>query len=225
MTKATYVKQLAEKVNADGKTDIDVITMMRVLLAYNRRLIKDAQFEFDTKVEEKYLENLIKANKAKAEKDDATIATLSSGLLALCEREVVELFKSSKTFEEGLFLVHKLVVDGEATEKKENIRQARVLADFSLENGALRKDYIEEKTKVEQLNFGLYDKATFDAFCAGFKGMKREDIVDKLEGAISVATKKFAKEENKYIPNIVDELVREDVRLLCPANDTKLRAS
>jgi len=221
MTKATYVAQLAEKVNVDGRTDIDVMTMMRVLLAYNKRINAESQAEFD----DRYIETLVQANKAKVKKDDATIASLSTGLLSLCEKEVIDLFKSSKSFEEGLFLVHKLVVESEATEKKQNIRQARVDAEFYDNNLKLKKGYIAEKNKVEQLNFGLYDDATFGAFCANFKGMKQEDIVSRLEKAIADATKVFAGEENKYIPNLVEEFVRQDVQILCPENDTKLRAS
>ncbi len=221
MTRATYVAQLAEKVNVEGKNDIDVMTMMRVLLAYNKRINAESQAEFD----DKYIDTLVKANKAKVKKDDATIASLSTGLLSLCEKEVIDLFKSSKTFEEGLFLVHKLVVESEATEKKQNIRQARVDADFYDNNLKLKKGYIAEKNKVDQLNFGLYDDATFGAFCANVKGMKQEDIISRLEKAIADATKVFADEENKYIPNLVEEFVRQDVQNLCPANDTKLRAS
>lgn len=225
MTKATYVKQLAEKINIEGRDDIDVMTMMRVLLAYNRRIAKESATEFDAKVEEKYLDTLVQANKAKVKKDDATIASLSSGLLALCDKEVKKLFASGKTFEEGLFLVHKLVVESEAIEKKQNIRQARLDADFFDKNLKMKKGYLAEKNKVEQLNFGLYDENTFGAFCANFKGMKKEDIVPKLEKAILDATVAFADEENRYVPNLVEELVRQDVQILCPANDTKLRAS
>ena len=73
MTKATYVAQLAEKVNVDGRADIDVLTMMRVLLAYNKRINAESQAVFD----DKYIDTLVKANKAKVKKDDATIASLS----------------------------------------------------------------------------------------------------------------------------------------------------
>jgi len=225
MTQEQYTSFLIGKLNEDVKSDIDVITIMRVLLEYNRRLIKDRQGDFDSKFDEKYLDILSRANKAKIKKDDKTIDSLSKDLFEFCDNAISDLFKSGKTSIEGLHLVHRLVVENESTEKKENIREARVIADLSLKNNELRKEYIAEKNKVEQNNFVLYDDATFDSLCERASTMKKEDLIKRLESVILADTRHFTTVENKYIPNIVEEIVKEDVRLLCPANDTKLKVS
>ena len=222
MVQKNYLTQLREMICSEGQTKFDTIQMTRMLLVYNRRLLEKEEAEnFDAQVNMEYMAVLPQCNMHNVKNDGASISSLSTRLVELCLEEVKDLFRQGKTCEEGLYFVHNLVVDMEKTDKKENIRQARELAERSLDNKMLKKDYLAQKTKVEQDNQMTYNEDIFNSLYAKAGSMTKEEFKKRLGMVLLADTNKLISIEDRYLPRVVEEIVKEDIRIQCPANDTR----
>jgi hypothetical protein len=205
MTQKDYIKELTEKICVEGNDSIDVMQYVRLLLAYNRRMLdKTARAEFDIKVEDIYPDLLCKSNKAKAMKDSATVSSLSSELVDLCEPEIKELFKASNTYEKAIFEVHNFVKDIEFALIKDSTKTDRKMiyniSSIMSENSSMGNDYRYKLTSVNDLNEIIYVQKPYTG-----------KQLEAVEAAVSHETLDFTKTENKYFAGIVDELIKEDI--------------
>lgn len=218
MTKDFYISQLKEKVNANSN-EINFFVAMKLLLAYNTRILeKDKQEEFDKKSQELFA-SLLK-EKPQAIYDSKTKNEVLEKVLAVCDKDVQKAYSLAKKEDDALYNVHTLVTGCEETLAKGFVKEARWLGEYSLKNQSMCGDFKKSIVDFEEYSKVLCDENEFKLFYSKAKmndktgNLTEEKFRQTLENLHNSNCETFSMEANKYIPRIVEELVRDDVRIL-----------
>lgn len=218
MTKDFYISQLKEKVNASSD-EINFFVAMKLLLAYNKRILeKDKQEEFDKKSQELFV-SLLK-EKPQAVYDSKTRAEVLKEVFSLCDGDVQKAYSLAKKEDDALYNVHTLITGCEETLAKGFVKEARWLGEYSLENQDMLDEFKKSIVDFELYSRVLCDENMFKMFYSKAKindktgNLTEEKFRQTLENLHNSNCETFSKKSNKYIPRVVEELVRDDVRIL-----------
>lgn len=218
MTKDFYISQLKEKVNANSD-EINFFVAMKLLLAYNTRILeKDKQEEFDKKSQELFV-SLLK-EKPQAVYDSKTKEEVLKEVLSLCDEDVQKAYSLAKKEDDALYNVHTLITGCEETLEKGFVKEARWLGEYSLENQDMLDEFKKSIVDFELYSKVLCDENKFKLFYSEAKkkdktgNLTEEKVRERLENLHNSNCETFSTKANKYIPRIVEELVRDDVRIL-----------
>ena len=225
MTQEQYLNLLAEKINENKEDKVDDLSLLKLVLTYNKRYLTKIELgEFEEKSKEEYLKLLTSANLFDAENNQEKLDEAFKLMLALCDSGVQKAFSLGSTRQKGVYNVHNLVTALETSDKKENIRDARKIADFDLASCDVKKEYLYTKTDAEVGLSMLFDKSKFDAFHARVASVSEDVVRQKLEEMAKIKTENFAREQDKYFARVVEEVIKEDIRISSAANNTKINA-
>jgi len=217
MTEAQYLKYIGEKINNE-KEEVSMLSVARLVLAYNKRYMDEKLVKDFENSEKEIYENLIKRPELFSSKD---IKHFDS-LIELCDDEIKKAFSLGKTPQQGLLNVHTFVAELEAVDKKENIRQSRNFSDKIDKTEAVKGDYLFSKEFFVRQNTLIYDDEKFTNFYNKRKlPVAKEDLRKQMEILNAKDNEKFIDFENQYFARVVDEVIIDDNRIKCEANDTR----
>ena len=222
MTKDNYISSLSEKLTEIPAEGIQILPALRLLLSYNKRYTQSNSSQ-ETALSEKVFALYNSAILAYFAHDEKTLSSLSAQMLALCEKDIVQAYELGGSPEDGLYNVHTLVTGIEANDVKENIRSARKIADFSFATIDLKREYLDAKESAEFNARALGDPVIFGQLLSKVKGMSEDAFRDRLSLLAQAENRALFAHEEKYFPRVVEEMVKEDIRLSSSANQIRVK--
>ena len=215
MTQGQYYEIIGEKINKDSTTDVDFLSMLRLIFLYDKKLnnnSKDNEFAscFDDAIEAYY------TNDEEGEKK------ILARVLNLCSKDTQNAFLNAENNMVGLFNIHNGAVENKISDKKETIKEARAIENREYETDKLKVEYIRAKEDAESVNKMCYDKFYFNSVFAN----RAETNLDKLMSLVKIqadtSNSKLSTVETKYFDRVIEDVVAMDCRLKNLANDTKI---
>lgn len=218
MTQEQYYRILGEKINKDSTSDVEYLSMLRLIYLYDKKLNKNSKDEEFDKINQKAIE-------AYYTNDDDKKQDVIASLLNICSKETKDAFLNAKDNNEGLYKIHSYIVEQELVGKedqKETIKEARKIEARELETKDVKEDYITAKENAQMANKLCYDKAVYMAFLAGRGLTDSEKLTEKLMSISKASNSKLNTAETRYFTRVIDDVVNEDCRLKNGANDLKI---
>lgn len=225
MTINSYYSFMNEKIGENEKNKIDPLTELKLVLAYNGRFIdgEKAKF-FEKNLKEDIFPLLNEASKLSY--TDSKFNELYATILAFCDDKIIEAFCHDKLYgSDGLFNVHNIVLQNEmgSVTKKEKFKEANEIAEFSYKNVDIKREYLERKESVtfnkQMASNPAAMQKIFDNVLARNPVASFEKFKENFQGVVDNDNFALYEIEQRYFPRIIEEVVKEDLRLSNPANE------
>ena len=202
------LKQDLERAGIINKDEISNMDLATLLLKYNKKYIEREEISrFD---------NLLKKVQEKFNGGEDSNEYLTT-CLAVCCRDFQTTFLKQNNALDKLLSVHELVVNKFAKDKngKENIREARRLADIEDSMKIKSQTYKELKDSLDYLKACLTEEDVFNRFYKNFENRMDESAVKTmLKSKYDENKKGFLEKQSKYFDLFLDYQIKEDSRLI-----------